>query len=149
MWEVQYYGWQVGIKFGVVQSFRPLKLHPQVDDGYSISISLLDSQLNSMSFLPGLLLYFDFRASISFWSSLKNGKEEYNTEMIFRVLHFYLHKLLLQVNWIFIWQSVLRVWFLLPHSLLRSLFSTAKWTYFLKESLHWKLLLVLLSRPIH
>ena len=48
----------MGIKFGVAQSFRPLKLHPQVDDGYSISISLLDSQLNSMSFFTRAITVF-------------------------------------------------------------------------------------------
>lgn len=71
----------------------------QVDgDDYPVSISFLDPQLNSVSFLLGLLLCFELRTSINFSSSLENGKEEYSTEMISCVLHFYLHTPLLQVK---------------------------------------------------
>ena len=122
----------------------------QLLDGYSISISLLYPWLNAISFffLLGLLLCFDLRTSISFSSSLKNGREEFNTMMIYYVLHFYLHKLLLQVTWMFTWQSVVNVVVSFA-SLWKSLFTTTKWTGFLKKlSLYFTLSQVLICRAV-
>lgn len=71
-----------------------------------MSLSHLVSQLNFTSFLLGLLLCSVYKTSINISSSLRNGKVEYSTVMISCVLRFYLHKLLLQVNWAFTWQLV-------------------------------------------
>ena len=80
-------------------SFRLLKSrYSTVEWLLHIYITFISTAKCYILFSLGLLLCFDLRTSISFPSSLKNGREEFNTMMIYYVLHFHLHKLLLQVT---------------------------------------------------